>query len=71
MNFNFRLTKVLSKYGEGDWQLATLICQALWNYCIESTNLHTALGVEETNRLSAILVDFLGKTLFLICLLSD
>ncbi|KAJ9581373.1 hypothetical protein L9F63_023449 [Diploptera punctata] len=56
-----RLIKVLSKYGEVDWQLAALICQALWNYCIESTNLHAALGVEETSHLSAILVDFLDE----------
>jgi hypothetical protein len=52
---------VLKKFGECDWQLATLICQALWNYCIESTNLHAALGIDQTNQLLGILVDFLGE----------
>ncbi|XP_021923025.1 armadillo repeat-containing protein 2 isoform X2 [Zootermopsis nevadensis] len=56
-----RLTSVLNKFGEGDWQLATLICQTLWNYCTESTNLHAALGIDETNHLLAILVDFLDE----------
>jgi hypothetical protein len=59
--FIARLTRVLSKFGEGDWQLAMLICQTLWNYCTESTDLHAALGIDETNHLLAILVDFLGK----------
>jgi hypothetical protein len=61
--FNCRLTRVLNDFGEGDWQLATLICQALWNYCIESTNLHEALGIDETNHLLGILVDLLGKVI--------
>jgi hypothetical protein len=58
---NSRLTRVLKKFGEGDWQLATLVCQALWNYCIESVNLHVALGIDQTNQLLGIMVDFLGE----------
>lgn len=52
---------MLKKFGEGDWQLATLICQVIWNYCIESVNLHAALGIDQTNQLLGILVDFLGE----------
>jgi hypothetical protein len=60
---------VLKKFGEGDWQLATLVCQALWNYCIESINLHAALGIDQTNQLLEILVDFLGEALNFVDLL--
>ncbi|PNF40949.1 hypothetical protein B7P43_G08853 [Cryptotermes secundus] len=56
-----RLTRVLKKFGEGDWQLATMICQVIWNYCIESVNLHAALGIDQTNQLLGILVDFLDE----------
>jgi len=59
--FPSRLTRVLNEFGEGDWHLATLVCQALWNYCTESTNLHAALGIDQTNHLLAILVDLLGE----------
>lgn len=59
--FIIRLLKVLEDHGREDWILANLICQAIWNYCIESTNLHAALGPEVINRFIAILVDYIGK----------
>lgn len=58
----FRLIVVLKNSGEGDWKLASLVCQALWNFCIDSTHLYAALGVQPTNNLLAVLVDLLGIT---------
>nr|CAD7573709.1 unnamed protein product [Timema californicum] len=56
-----RLINILSKYGEGDWQLATLVCQALWNYCSETTDLYSAFTVEEMNSLFGLLADSLDE----------
>lgn len=56
---------MLEDHGREDWILANLICQAIWNYCIESTNLHAALGPEVINRFIAILVDYIGNGLLI------
>ncbi|KAK9511340.1 hypothetical protein O3M35_000009 [Rhynocoris fuscipes] len=56
-----RLIVVLKTSGEGDWRLASLVCQALWNFCIDSTHLYAALGVQPTNNLLAVLVDLLDE----------
>ncbi|XP_049839067.1 armadillo repeat-containing protein 2 isoform X1 [Schistocerca gregaria] len=56
-----RLITILSKYGESDWQLATFVCQALWNFCTESSDVHAALGHEETSDLLKILADYLDE----------
>ncbi|CAB0006489.1 unnamed protein product [Nesidiocoris tenuis] len=53
-----KLINVL-KNCDGDWKLASLICQALWNFCIDSTHLYKALGVQPTNSLLTVLVDLL------------
>lgn len=51
---------VLKKTSDGDWRLASLVCQAIWNFCIDSTHLYAALGVQATNNLLTVLVDLLG-----------
>lgn len=51
---------MLVYHGESDWQLASLICQVLWNFCIDMTNLNW-LGADHTSQLVEVLVDFLGK----------
>lgn len=56
-----RLINVLGKYGESDWKLANLICQALWNFCIDSTHLYAAFGIQPTNQLLTILIDLLDE----------
>ncbi|KAJ1528630.1 hypothetical protein ONE63_007025 [Megalurothrips usitatus] len=53
-----RLIALLLYHGESDWQLASLICQVLWNFCIDMTNL-SWLGTEQTSQLVEVLVDFL------------
>lgn len=70
-----RLIYVLGKYGESDWRLANLICQALWNFCIDSTHLYAAFGIPPTNQLLTILIDLLGNnkiaTFILLLLISN
>lgn len=53
-----RLIALLVYHGESDWQLASLICQVLWNFCIDMTHLNW-LGVDHTSQLVEVLVDFL------------
>uniref|UniRef100_A0A146LPT6 Armadillo repeat-containing protein 2 n=3 Tax=Lygus hesperus TaxID=30085 RepID=A0A146LPT6_LYGHE len=52
---------VVIKRCDGDWKLASLICQALWNFCIDSTHLYAALGIQPTNCLLTVLVDLLDE----------
>ena len=33
---------------EQDWSLACLVCQALWNYCIDSNNITESIVDEES-----------------------
>ena len=44
-----------------DWLLASLVCQALWNYSIDTNNLFDCMDKEEISELEAILVEFLDE----------
>ena len=59
------LVRVLRECGEEqaspDWLLASLTCQALWNYSIDSTNLFDCMDKEELSELEAILVEYLDE----------
>ena len=44
-----------------DWLLASLTCQAIWNYSIDSNNLFDCMDKEEISELEAILVEFLDE----------
>lgn len=46
---------------EHDWILAMLVCQALWNFCIDTTNLNELISEEEIQELLGILADSLGS----------
>lgn len=73
-----KLIKILDIYGQDDWSLSMLICQVMWNYCIETTNLFDLISDSEMQSIMGILVDYLGKlnqvninkSLFIPCLLS-
>lgn len=56
-----KLIRILHIYGEIDWSLSMLICQVLWNFCIDSTNLHEAFGGTEIEELLRVLAEYLGK----------
>lgn len=62
----FKLVNILNNFGQIDWSLAMLVCQVIWNYCIDTTNLYELITDEEIQQLMAILIDYLGKKLFLI-----
>lgn len=58
-----KLAAILKKYCENDWLLGSLICQVLWNYCIDTTDLYQLLNEDEINQLLVLLADYLGNYL--------
>lgn len=55
-----KLITILKDYCEGDWLLGNLVCQALWNYCIETIDLNELLSESEIQQLLELLADHLG-----------
>lgn len=45
---------------EEDWILAGIVCQALWNYLIDSSNIIGALGENEADYIASDLAEYLG-----------
>ena len=60
-----RLINVLKECGgqseASDWLLASLTCQAIWNYSIDTNNLFDCMDKEEISELEAVLVEFLDE----------
>ncbi|XP_071535038.1 armadillo repeat-containing protein 2 isoform X2 [Panulirus ornatus] len=54
-----RMIDVLQYFGYGDWQLCSLACQVLWNYCASAADVEEALGHKETEKLIYVLEEFL------------
>lgn len=54
-----QMVNILNTHGH-DWILAMLICQALWNLCIDTKNLYELIPEEEMQELLSILADSLG-----------
>lgn len=54
-----QMIHILNVY-EHDWILAMLVCQALWNLCIDTSNLHELITENEIQELLSILADSLG-----------
>ncbi|WAR07944.1 ARMC2-like protein [Mya arenaria] len=52
---------VLRDCGRGDWELAGMVCQTLWNYSGKITSTNACFGETESQELSEILIDFLDK----------
>ena len=44
-----------------DWLLAAIVCQALWNYLIDSTDLVAALGEDEADYIAGDLLQYLEE----------
>lgn len=44
-----------------DWLLAGIVCQALWNYLIDTTDLVAALGEDEADYIAGDLVQYLEE----------
>ncbi|XP_066248328.1 armadillo repeat-containing protein 2 isoform X2 [Euwallacea similis] len=56
-----KLVSVLTKHCESDWLLGCLVCQVLWNYCIDTTDLNELFSDEEINELLILLADYLDE----------
>lgn len=56
-----KLINILKEYCENDWLLGNLVCQVLWNYCIDTIDLHELLAESEIQQLLVILSDYLGN----------
>ncbi|XP_064089288.1 armadillo repeat-containing protein 2-like isoform X1 [Macrobrachium nipponense] len=54
-----RMIDVLQYFGYGDWQLCSLACQVLWNYCASAADVESTLGHKETEKLIFVLEEFL------------
>lgn len=55
-----KLIRILNNYGQLDWSLSMLVCQIIWNYCIDTSNMYELITDEEIQQLMAILIDYLG-----------
>uniref|UniRef100_A0A1Y1L9N7 Armadillo repeat-containing domain-containing protein n=2 Tax=Photinus pyralis TaxID=7054 RepID=A0A1Y1L9N7_PHOPY len=56
-----KLIRILNQYGSYDWVLTMLICQVLWNFCIDTVNLYELISDNEMQQLLSILADFLDE----------
>lgn len=56
-----KLIAILEKYGQNDWLMGTLVCQALWNYAIDSIDLYDLFTEDEVQKLLVLLADYLGN----------
>ncbi|XP_045470779.1 armadillo repeat-containing protein 2 isoform X2 [Harmonia axyridis] len=54
-----KLIAILEKYGQNDWLMGTLVCQALWNYAIDSIDLYDLFTEDEVQKLLVLLADYL------------
>ena len=56
-----RLIEVLRDFGRSDWQLASMVCQTLWNYSGKITSTNACFGDHEASNLIDLLIEYLGK----------
>ncbi|CAH1799821.1 unnamed protein product [Owenia fusiformis] len=56
-----KLVDVLRDFGRNDWQLATMVCQILWNYSSKITSTNSCFGEEESSDLNDLLLEFLDE----------
>lgn len=59
-----KLIKILKDFCENDWLLGNLVCQVLWNYCIDTIDLYELLSDAEIQQLLILLADYLGWYLY-------
>jgi hypothetical protein len=57
----FRLVGVLRDFGRLDWQLASMVCQTLWNYSGRITSTNDCFGTEEAAKLTDLLTEYIGQ----------
>ena len=58
---------MLRDFGRGDWELAGMVCQTLWNYSGKISSTNATFGEQEAQELIEILIDYLGKFVVSYC----
>ncbi|KAJ8918425.1 hypothetical protein NQ315_008122 [Exocentrus adspersus] len=56
-----KLIEILKEFCENDWSLGSLVCQVLWNYCIDTIDLYELLSEKEIQQLLVLLADYLDE----------
>ncbi|XP_074039648.1 armadillo repeat-containing protein 2 isoform X2 [Leptinotarsa decemlineata] len=56
-----QMIKTLTNHCDNDWSLGNLVCQVLWNYCIEVVDLHELFSETQIHKLLVILADYLDE----------
>ncbi|CAH2004338.1 unnamed protein product [Acanthoscelides obtectus] len=56
-----KLVCILNNFCDSDWLLGNLVCQVLWNYCIDTIDLHELFSETEIHKLLIILADCLDE----------
>ncbi|RZB39285.1 armadillo repeat-containing protein 2 [Asbolus verrucosus] len=56
-----KLISILSNYAQNDWLLGMLVCQVIWNYCIDTMDLYELIPDDEIQQLLVILADYLDE----------
>jgi hypothetical protein len=62
----FRLIEVLRDFAKTDWDIASMVCQILWNYSVKITSTNSCFGEQEAKDLNDVLLELLGKEHYLI-----
>ncbi|XP_053566593.1 armadillo repeat-containing protein 2 [Bombina bombina] len=60
-----KLADCLRDFGPSDWQLAGLVCKALWNFSENITEAQSCFGHEETHIIMELLSSFLDEEIAL------
>ncbi|XP_028133893.2 armadillo repeat-containing protein 2 [Diabrotica virgifera virgifera] len=56
-----KIIKILTTECDHDWSLGNLVCQVLWNYCIDTIDLHELFSESEIHKLLVLLADYLDE----------
>lgn len=56
-----KLITILNSFAQNDWILAMLVCQVIWNYCIDTIDLYELIPDSEIQQLLEVLAELLGK----------
>ncbi|KAL3882503.1 hypothetical protein ACJMK2_028840 [Sinanodonta woodiana] len=56
-----KLVEVLRDFGRTDWELASMVCQILWNYSGKITSSNAFFGEHESQELTELLIEYLDK----------
>ncbi|XP_076078717.1 armadillo repeat-containing protein 2-like isoform X1 [Mytilus galloprovincialis] len=56
-----KLVEVLRDFAKTDWELASMVCQILWNYSVKITSTNSCFGEQESKDLNDVLLELLDR----------